>query len=94
MMADVANTAPVGEDNPRDAIVAKALRVQELARRVVYMARAINNLSDVVLPDDPSEPVRQAVDNIIVFSEMAEEVAEAIGTAGEEVESLARKVAQ
>jgi len=89
-MADTANTAPAGGDNPSSAIIAEADKVQAMASRIVYLARAMNRLADDLLPARSGEGHREAADNLIVFAEMAEETAATIRDAGERIECLGR----
>lgn len=86
-MADVANTAPVGEDNPHARMASDAYDVQRHAARAIYLARAINSAASELTGDQAKNTRLETVDAIMVLAEMIEDAANTAKAIGERMEA-------
>lgn len=87
-MANVANTALGGEDNPFAEIGDAARTMQEHASRVIYLLRAMDRLADDLTDKRTAAERVDAISAITSFAAIAEEAATISRDYGETIERL------
>lgn len=88
-MADNANLATSGGENPLATILAETAEVQTLAGRVGHLVRTIDRMAETVCSNVSNRNDNDIVRAVIAFAVIADELAGKIADAGERIEMAA-----